>query len=80
MPSDPRDYRVDIPGIQSPGKAGEPKNRPYLSIHFRCCGVYCRVYRNKEGTAYVGGCPKCGKPVKFLVGQGGTDERFFEVE
>lgn len=80
MPTDPRDYRVEISGLESLGSGATPKNRPYLSIHFRCCGVYCRVYRNKEGTAYVGGCPKCGKPVKFLVGDGGTDERFFVVE
>ena len=80
MPNDPRDYRVDIPGITPPEEPPEPKNRPYLSIHFRCCGVYCRIYRNKEGSAYVGGCPKCGKPVRFLVGYGGTEQRSFEVE
>lgn len=80
MPSDPRDYKVEISGLEAGGEAKSPKNRPYLSIHFACCGVYSRIYRNREETAYTGFCPKCAKPVKFLVGDGGTDERFFVVE
>jgi hypothetical protein len=80
MPRDPRDYKVDIPGLDAGANSQSPKNRPYLSIHFACCGVYSRIYRNREGTAYSGHCPKCARPVKFPVGQGGTDERFFIVE
>ena len=81
MPSDPRDYKVDIPGLsRSPDKAQQSQSRPYLSIHFACCGVYCRIYRNADGDAYTGRCPKCAKPVRFVVAEGGTDERFFVVE
>jgi hypothetical protein len=80
MPSDPRDYRLDIPGLNRSGAGKQSQGRPFLSIHFACCGVYCRIYRNSEGTAYVGRCPRCGKPVKFDVGEGGTDARFFVVE
>lgn len=80
MPSDPRDYRVEIAGIGSASQPASAKQRPYLSVHFACCGVYCRIYRNSDGTAYTGRCPKCGKPVRFLVGDGGTQERFFVVE
>jgi hypothetical protein len=54
-------------------------NRPFLSVLFACCSVYQRIYRNAEGTAYCGRCPKCGKPVRFAVGQGGTDARQFVV-
>jgi hypothetical protein len=53
--------------------------RPYLSVMFACCSVYQRIYRNAEGSAYCGRCPKCGKPVKFEVGSGGTDVRQFVV-
>ena len=83
MATDPRDYKLDIAGL-GPDKAdkskGETSSKPYLSIHFACCGVYSRVYRNSDGTAYAGRCPRCARPVQFLVGEGGTDQRFFVVE
>jgi hypothetical protein len=53
--------------------------KPFLSVLFACCSVYQRIYRNNEGTAYAGRCPKCGKSVKFVVGEGGTSERQFVV-
>jgi len=64
----------DKSGQKSAGQA-----RPYLSVLFACCSVYQRIYRNAGGTAYAGRCPKCGKPVKFAVGSGGTDARQFVV-
>jgi hypothetical protein len=79
MPADPRDYKLDISGL-NPKDQPKSTRQPFLSIHFACCGVYCRVYRNREGTAYVGHCPKCARPIRFTVGQGGTDQRFFVVE
>ena len=56
----------------------ETKKR-FLGLKFTCCGVYSRVYVNNDGTAYEGRCPKCLKPVKLKIGEGGTDGRFFEV-
>ncbi|MDR0330713.1 MAG: hypothetical protein LBH93_03270 [Chitinispirillales bacterium] len=53
--------------------------KPFLGIHFKCCGVYCRIYRNRKQDAYEGMCPKCHKRVKLPIGSGGTDNRFFEV-
>ena len=55
------------------------EERKYLGIKFACCGVYARIYQNKEGTAYVGRCPKCLKPVRIRIGAGGTNQRFFTV-
>ncbi|NLF83960.1 MAG: hypothetical protein GX568_08270 [Candidatus Gastranaerophilales bacterium] len=55
------------------------EQKKFLSILFKCCNVYSRIYQNKEGTAYVGRCPKCLKSVRILIGEGGTSARFFEV-
>lgn len=51
----------------------------YLGIMFHCCNVYVRIYKNKEGTAYVGNCPKCFRKVKIPIGKGGTSERIFDA-
>ncbi|MBN1402981.1 MAG: hypothetical protein JW942_00755 [Opitutales bacterium] len=53
------------------------QKRPFLGVYFESCGVYGRFYRNAEGSAYVGRCPRCGKPFKIRVGAEGTSSRFF---
>lgn len=53
--------------------------RPYLRVHFACCHQYLRIYRSADGRQYAGQCPKCGKPVRFVVGPGGTTAREFTV-
>jgi hypothetical protein len=80
MATDPRDYRLDISGMKPPARNGAAESRPFLRIHFACCNVYSRIYRNSDESAYEGRCPKCARPIKFVVGQGGTDQRFFVVE
>jgi len=81
---DDRDYKVEISGVggvtpeQKP--ATEIKGRPFISVHFACCNVYTRIYRDAEGKAYRGHCPRCAKKVHFAVGRGGTDCRVFRVE
>ncbi|MBS0188829.1 MAG: hypothetical protein JSS51_12225 [Planctomycetes bacterium] len=57
-----------------------PERRPFLQVIFLCGPTYVRVYRNRAGDAYEARCPKCGKPVRFRVGEGGTDSRAFEVD
>jgi hypothetical protein len=61
-------------------KQSAASGKPFLSVLFACCSVYQRIYRNAEGTAYAGRCPRCGKPVKFTVSPEGTNARNFIVE
>ena len=84
--TDPRDYKLDIAGLTPGGVpvsraiAHTDGGRPFLGVHFACCSVYVHIYRNADGTEYAGNCPRCGKPVRFPIGPGGTDERQFIVE
>lgn len=63
-----------------PVDENKPQGRKFISVMFKCCNVYQRVYINKEGTAYVGWCPKCAKKVKVKIGPGGTSSRCFTAE
>lgn len=73
------------PGDGSEGEGaeggGEAKRagRPALQVYFRCANVYLRVLRSADGSRYQARCPKCGKDVRFAVGEGGSAQRFFEV-
>ncbi len=78
------DYIVDIDGVTTP-QASAPtgeglQGRPWVAVEWKCCNVYSRVYRNREGTAYEGRCPKCMRHAKARVGPGGTNARFFTAE
>ena len=62
-----------------PAQGAAGKARPYLGVNFSKCRVYGRLYRNPEGTAYVGRCPRCGAFVQVAIGIGGTAQRFFQA-
>jgi hypothetical protein len=53
--------------------------RPYLGVHFDCCGTYARIYRNRDRTAYEGRCPRCLGRLRVPIGRNGTDARFFRA-
>jgi hypothetical protein len=38
------------------------------------------MYCNAAETAYHGRCPRCGAPVRAIVGMGGTNRRMFRTE
>jgi hypothetical protein len=84
--SDPRDYSLDISGLAPQGNEQRAtdmtgaQSRPYLSVQFDCCGVYQRVYRDRDGQSYTARCPRCGKTARFAVGEGGTRSRCFVVK
>ena len=54
--------------------------RAFLSVWFRCCHVYGRIYRNDERKEYRGRCPRCGSQVRALIGPDGTDHRIFMTQ
>ena len=77
-------YHLEVEGLEESG-ADELcqvsiRDRPWVGIHFDCCFVYTRIYRNASGTAYAGRCPRCMRKVSLRVGPGGTDARFFIAE
>lgn len=69
------DDRRPVSAGANSGSAGR-----FLGVHFECCDIYRRIYPNREGTAYVGHCPRCARKVQFLVGAEGTSARFFRAQ
>ncbi len=70
------DLASDVPsGASNAGRTSD--GRPFLGVHFACCDLYSRVYLDRNEKQYLGNCPRCGKQVRFQVGSGGTDVRFF---
>lgn len=67
-------------GPEAPPSEADFRGRPWVAVRFRCCRCYTRIYRNREGNAYEGHCPKCRRPVRMRIGNGGTNARFFEAQ
>ena len=85
--SDHKDI-VDIDGFRDEGpgddKGPDPEKtkesgRRFLSVLFRCCNTYGRLYPDPERTRYSGRCPKCGAQVEAGIGPGGTNRNIFDT-
>lgn len=67
-------------GDDSPQQLDAPATgRPYLGIHFECCGVYTRVYRRPDQLVYQTRCPRCLREVRIRVSRDGTSARIFRA-
>lgn len=80
--SEEPDYILDISGLEeSSGEASadQAAGRKWIGIKFDCCGTYSRIYRNREGTAYEGFCPKCTARIRVPIGPHGTTQRIFRA-
>ncbi|MCA9253365.1 MAG: hypothetical protein R3E58_10640 [Phycisphaerae bacterium] len=78
MNNDP-DFVVDIEGLSEPDACETSPKRSWIGVHFECCDVYVRIYKNPAGTAYEGRCPRCLQKVRARVGPEGTSARFFSA-
>jgi hypothetical protein len=73
------DLSSDAVPTPRPATSKDASGSRFLGVQFECCDVYSRVYPNRDQTAYVGRCPRCGKQVEFLIGSEGTSSRFFRA-
>jgi hypothetical protein len=62
-----------------PGHGPHAGLRPFLMVTFTCANAYLRVYRARDGSHYLARCPKCAKHMRFVVGDGGSSQRVFQV-
>ena len=56
------------------------KNRFWVSVHYRCCNTYQRVYFRKGTRTTSGRCPLCMLEVSFRIAEDAESGRFFTAE
>ena len=75
--------KYDTPQYHGKSKNADKNNlskKRYISIYWKCCHSFSRIYKNKEGSAYEGVCPKCKSALSVPVGDHGTTQRTFIAE
>lgn len=68
-----------LSGERASSAGGAGPVRPWIGVRFVCANRYVRVFRRPAGDAYIARCPTCGLTQRFVVGEGGAPQRFFEV-
>ncbi len=56
------------------------RDRYWVSVHYRCCNVYQRVYFPRGSHFATGRCPRCLREVSFQLTEEGEHGRFFTAE
>ena len=56
------------------------QDRIWVSVYFRCCHVYQRIYFKKGACVTQGRCPRCLKEVEFELSENGEPGRFFSAD
>ncbi|MBX3396327.1 MAG: hypothetical protein KF841_13270 [Phycisphaerae bacterium] len=69
------DGTIDASSVRS-SKPSSEEGRPWIGVHFECCGVYSRVYRERSADRYDGRCPKCGISLTVRVSPDGVSTSF----
>jgi hypothetical protein len=70
------DLSSDSSGSEA-SASGSGDARTFVGVRFACCDLYCRIYINRERTAYEGRCPGCLCRVELRISADGSSERFF---
>ncbi|SCA58499.1 Uncharacterized protein AB751O23_AD_00150 [Chlamydiales bacterium SCGC AB-751-O23] len=69
------DIKEDLPYWDE--QSGLSRDNKFISIYWKCCHAFSRMYKNKDGSIYQGKCPKCGSYCSVPVGPNGTKQRIF---
>ncbi|MBB64763.1 MAG: hypothetical protein CMO81_06835 [Waddliaceae bacterium] len=76
------DIREEVPYRQEKRKEDQEANskKAFISVYWKCCRTFSRVYKSKDGKTYTGSCPKCRSILSVPIGAGGTTQRTFIAE
>lgn len=75
------DVRSTADGVED-GQSGRKLReggRPWIGVHFECCGVYVRVYRERGADRYESRCPRCATPITVRVSPDGVTTSFIRA-
>lgn len=60
-------------------QSGGNKGRRFISVIYRCCNTYGRLYPDAKRSRFEGRCPKCGTHTEARIGRDGSTRNCFEA-